>query len=358
MNALAYLAFFPKISNRRFQKLAAYFSNYALIGTAEFSDLARAGWEENIAHEYVSWRENNPPEKFLRIMEREGIYTVSLDEPGYPPLLKEITDPPMALFVRGELPTPGQPALGIVGTRKMTQYGKLACETIVRPLAEQGLVIVSGLALGVDAVAHEITLSAGGTTVAVLGGGIDRATVGPHCHGALAERIASNGGAVISEYPPAFQPNKTTFPARNRIIAGLTLGTIVVEAPINSGALITARCALDYNREVMVVPHPITSENGAGGNYLLKQGARMVTEANDALEALNLAAIFEKAAITAPNLNSDEETIYQLLSHEPKHIDQIIEKSAMTSAAVGSSLSLMEMKGIVKNLGQMRYIKV
>lgn len=358
MNPLAYLSFFPKISNRRFQKLAAYFSDYALIGGAEFSDLVRAGWEEDIAHEYVSWRESNPPEKFLRLMEKEGIFTVSLDQPDYPPLLKQINDPPIALFVRGEIPPPDRPSLGVVGTRKMTQYGKFACETIVRPLAEQGLIIVSGLALGVDAVAHETTLSAGGITIAVLGGGIDRATIGPHSHIALAERIAANGGAVVSEYPPGFQPNKTTFPARNRIIAGLALGVLVVEAPVNSGALITARFALDYNREVMAVPHPVTSLNGSGGNNLLKQGAKVVTESNDALEALNLAVIFEKAAKPAPDLEGNEKTIYCLLSQEPMHIDLIIEKSGLASAAAGSSLSLMEMKGFVKNLGQMRYIKV
>ncbi|MBI2037931.1 MAG: DNA-protecting protein DprA [Candidatus Magasanikbacteria bacterium] len=353
----AALAHFPKITYNRYQKLAAYFSNFKNLWEAEISDLVPAGLEENIAHEFLSWREDNPIDKIMERLEKEQIQTVSITEPGFPKLLKEINDPPHTLFVRGILPPDESPAIGVVGTRKYTAYGKLACEEIVGPLAKQGVVIVSGLALGIDGIAHQTTLDNGGITVAVLGGGIDKKTVAPTTHNLLAEQIIASGGAVISEYPPGFAPTAYSFPARNRIIAGLSLGTLIIEAAEISGALITTRCALDYNREVFAVPHPINSPTGIGPNNLIKMGAKLVAEAKDVLEALNIQELKEivNDKKTVPT-NATEARILECLSKEPVHIDLIIKTTGLESPTVNSALVLMEMKGRVRNLGGMNYI--
>ncbi len=353
----AALAHFPKMTYNRYQKLAAYFSDFKDLWEAEINDLIPAGLEANIAQEFLAWRENNPVEKIMEKLDKENIHTISINEPGYPRLLKEINDPPHTLFIRGILPPDTSPTLGVVGTRKFTTYGKLACQEIVGPLAKQGMVIVSGLAFGIDAIAHQTTLDNNGITIAVLGGGVDKKTVAPSSHNALAEQIIAAGGAVISEYPPGFAPTAYSFPARNRIIAGLSLGILIVEAAEISGALITTRCALDYNREVFAVPHPINSPTGIGPNNLIKVGARLVTESKDILESLNIQELREivnnrQTLPTSPT----EAKILECLSKEPVHIDFIIKTTDLESPTVNSALVLMEMKGRVRNLGGMNYI--
>lgn len=353
----AALAFFSKITYRRYQKLAAYFSDLKNLWSAKTNDIIRAGLEENFANEFIIWREEKSLDYYLDILEKENIATVSLPDAGYPKILKEIADPPHTLFIRGCLPEQGAPALAVVGTRRCTSYGRQICEEIVEPLARRGMVIVSGMAFGIDGIAHQSALKVGGLTVAVLGSGIDRQSVYPAAHKYLAEKIIAGGGAVISEYPPGFKPTKYSFPERNRIIAGLTLGTLVVEAPAESGALITAKCALDYNREVMAVPHSANSPYGAGANNLLKMGARPVTCAEDIIEAFNLKDLSE-TIYNRQNLPllPNEEMIIATLSREPKHIDLIIKESGMDSATANSSLLMLEMKGLVRNLGGMIYV--
>ena len=288
MNHLAAVAHFPKLTYNRYQKLAAYFSDFKDVWEAEINDLVPAGLEENIAHEFLAWREANPIEKIFETLTTERIQTVSINEPGYPTLLKEIPDPPHTLFIRGQLPSTTSPTLAVVGTRKFTAYGKRACEEIIAPLASQGFIIISGLALGIDGIAHQTTLDNQGITVAVLGTGINKSNVYPSFHQPLSERIIASGGAIVSEYPPGFAATKYSFPARNRIIAGMSLGTLVVEAAESSGALITARCALDYNREVFAIPHSIHSVTGIGPNNLIKMGAKIVTAHTDITEAFNI----------------------------------------------------------------------
>jgi len=357
MNHRILLAHFPKITYTRYRKLADYFCDLKNLWDAEFGDLVQAGLTEEIAHEFLSWKEKNPVEKLMEKLEKCGIKTISLGEPEYPDLLKEINDPPLTLFVRGNLPNDGKPSLGVVGTRKMSAYGKLACQEIVAPLTKQGIKIVSGLALGIDGVAHQTTLDNCGVTIAILGGGVDKKTIGPHSHQYLAEKIIEKGGAVISEYPPGSQPMTFTFPARNRIIAGLSVGTLVIEAPLESGALITARFALDYNREVFAVPHPINTANGVGPNNLLKLGAHVATSAVDIIEALNLENLEQLTMNTGTKpASATESAILSLLSKEPKHIDSIIKESGLYSPAVNSAITLMEIKGMIRNLGGMNYI--
>ncbi|MEK7680526.1 MAG: DNA-processing protein DprA [Patescibacteria group bacterium] len=353
----AALAHFPKITYARYRKLAAYFSDLKNLWDAEFTELVQTGLEEEIAHEFLSWREHNPVEQLLERLELARVKTVSLDEPEYPALLKEINDPPHTLFIRGNFSNDAKPALGVVGTRKMSNYGKLACQEIVAPLARQRIKIISGLALGIDGVAHQTALENDGVTIAVLGGGVDKTTVHPTSHQFLAEKIIEKGGAVISEYPPGFQPMPYTFPARNRIIAGLSLGTLVVEAPEQSGALITAKFALDYNREIFAIPHPINTANGVGCNNLLKLGARLVSSATDIFETLSLGGFDQLAINIGPKpASSTEAVILSLVSKEPKHIDSIIKESGLESPTVNSAITMMEIKGMIRNLGGMNYI--
>jgi len=236
-------------------------------------------------------------------------------------------------------------------------YGKQACLEISAGLARNNLIVVSGLALGLDGIAHQAALDNTGRTLAVLGSGVDDAHIYPASHRYLAQKIIETGGAVISEYPPGFLPTQYSFPARNRIIAGLSLGTLVIEAPEESGSLITARCALDYNREVFAVPHPINSPTGAGCNSLLKAGAKLVTSAQDILEALNLKNLTEN--IAKPQMTffePNEQKIYSTLSKEPKHIDEITKATGIDSRTVSSTLTLLELRGTIKNLGNMMYV--
>ncbi|MFA7653767.1 MAG: DNA-processing protein DprA [Candidatus Magasanikbacteria bacterium] len=355
----ASLAHFPKITYSRYRKLTAYFSDLKNLWEAELPEMVAAGLEENIANEFIAWREANPTEKITERMAQEGITTVSLGEPNYPKLLAEITDPPHTLFIRGKLPDSSLPTLAVVGARKFTQYGASSCRQIVEPLARQGMVIVSGLAIGIDGIAHEAALAGQGITVAVLGSGVDHNHIYPATNRELAERIISSGGAVISEYPPGFEATNYSFPARNRIIAGLALGTLVIEAAEESGTLITASCALDYNREVFAIPHTIISSVGIGCNNLIKQGAKMVTVPNDITEALNLKNIQQvvenRQKISASPI---EEKIIDILSREPKHVDLIIKETGLNGPSVMSALTLMEMRVMVRNLGGMKYILV
>jgi len=288
MNYHAALAHFPKITYRRYRLLAAYFNHLSDLWQAKFPDLIDAGLEEKIAHEFLAWRHSHSLQAIAINLQKLNIKTISLSEPGYPPLLKEIADPPHTLFYRGILPKPEDYLLSVVGTRKYTTYGKEACETLVSELVGVGIKIVSGLALGIDGIAHQTTILNGGITYAVLGSGIDRGSIYPREHASLVEKIIENGGAVLSEYPPGFGATRYSFPARNRIVAGLSRGLLLIEAPERSGALITARLALDYNREVMAIPHSLTSPTGQGNNNLLKLGARVILNSNDVLESMQL----------------------------------------------------------------------
>lgn len=358
MNYLAALAHFPKITYSRYKKLCGYFSNLEYVWEVELDELIKSGLEEQIAHEFILWREKNPLEKIEEKLDSENIHTVSLGDTNYPKLLAQIADPPHTIFIRGKLPGNNIPSIAIVGTRRHTTYAKQITGELVRPLASQGLVIISGLALGIDGIAHSETIAVGGITIAVLGSGINKQHIYPASHHYLAEKIIDRGGAIISEYPSGFLPTKYSFPMRNRIIAGLTLGTVVIEAPVGSGSLITARAALDYNREVFAVPHPITSLLGVGNNNLLKMGARMVTEATDITDALNILNLKQTTLNKEPIMASaTEATIWSTLGREPKHIDNIIKESGLDSSAVNSTLILMEMKGMVKNLSGMNYIR-
>ena len=351
------LSYFPKMTTKRVLHLRAVFSSMEDAWKAEFHELKETlPWDENLIHEFLTWRDGVDEEKVERILEHESIHCITQDDTEYPELLKEIYDPPLCLFVRGVIPKNGF-HVAVVGPRKYSMYGKQVCEDLVGELARRGITIVSGLALGIDGIAHSATLNVGGTTIAVLGAGNDRMHVYPREHASLGEQIVKHGGAMITEYPPGTLPNKYTFPRRNRIIAGMSVGTLIIEATEKSGSLITAQCALDTNREVFTIPQNITSPTSVGSNNLLKMGAKPITCASDVLEALNLKDIAQY--VETKTVVPDSPTEAKILEHitkEPIHIDDITKRAHLESHIVTGTITLMEMKGKVRNLGGMLYV--
>lgn len=349
-------SYFPKNTVRRYQELVAAFNNLEQAWQAGEPELIKIGWGEKLTREFISWKNQLDENKISKILQQEKIYCLTRDDETYPASLRELYDPPFCLFVRGTIPKDGF-NLAVVGTRKYTTYGKQVTEEIVTGLAENGITIVSGLALGIDGIAHEATLRSGGKTIAVLGTGINDAHIYPSVHRNLANRIINAGGAIISEYPPGALPSRFGFPKRNRIVAGLSSGVLVTEAPEDSGALITAQSTLDLGREIFAVPHPITSPNSIGTNTLIKNGAHLINSAKDILEILNLQEI--KQFIGNREVLPDSPTEAELLkhlSHESLHVDQIVKLTKLDSSTINATLTLMEMKGKVRNLGGMMYV--
>ncbi len=279
----------------------------------------------------------------------DQIKYISADASAFPPLLRQISSPPQGLFVRGELND--QPAISIVGTRRNTSYGKRCIEAIVPDLVSAGFTIVSGMALGIDGLVHRAVLNAGGKTIAILGTGIDDAAIYPRAHTSLAHEIIESGGALISEFPPGTGSRKEHFPIRNRLIAGWSLATVVIEASTDSGSLITAKQALEANREVLAVPGSVWSDVSMGCNKLISAGARVCSSANDVLESLEIdrPELVSQARALMP-LTPEESHILDLLS-SPLHVDDIVNKTGMDPGSVGARLTLLEVKGYIAQLG-------
>jgi DNA processing protein len=284
-----------------------------------------------------------------------NIRKITLQDKDYPAILKEIHDPPKELYIKGEIINQDKVAIGVVGTRKYTQYGKEVCLDIAGKLARLGITIVSGLAKGIDTFAHQAALESGGRTIAVLGSGMDKRSFFPRSNYSLSEKI-SQQGAVISEYPPGTRGNFFTFPQRNRIISGLSLGVVVIEAPEESGALITATLALEQNREVFAIPGSIYEKNSVGTNRLIKLGAKLVTDIEDILEELNLSHLLTLEKKKVKPDNKEEEIILSILSAQPIHIDEVIKNSKLPAGIVNSTLMILELKKAVRNLGKGNYI--
>lgn len=350
---IAISAFEEGIGPLRFKLLLEYFGSALAIWEAPERKLAEIGLGEKITAKFADFRKNFKIEEYLGQLDKKGIRTVILAEPDYPPLLKEISDPPPVLYLKGNFTDFNSPTLAVVGTRKSTNYGRQACEMLVSDLVSAGLVIVSGLARGIDSAAHQATLAIGGKTIAVLGCGVD--VIYPPENKKLYEEITKSG-VIVSEMPLTHWASKGTFPARNRIISGLSLGVLVVEGAEDSGALITASYAAEQGREVFAVPGPITSPFSAGPAKLLKSGAKLVFGAEDVLEELNLNLKFRKQKLKQEikehqELLPEERAILSLLLIENLYIDEIVRKIGLDSGKVGSFLSLMEIKGLVKHLG-------
>jgi len=279
----------------------------------------------------------------------EEIKTINIQNKNYPKLLKEIKDAPEVLYYRGEIKVE-ENCFAIVGTRMCSDYGKQEALEIAGDLAEVGLTIVSGLAPGIDTASHWATVERGKRTIAVLGTGIDEKSIYPQSNLNLAKKILETGGCLISEYPPETRGTQFTFPQRNRIISGLSLGVLVIEAKQKSGALITAEWARKQGRKIFAVPGPIHSSNSKGPHKLIKQGAKLVESANDILKELNLPTCSSPGDEQIWGENEEESLILDALREESLYIDKIIEKTKLSAAAVASALANLEIKGKVRNL--------
>lgn len=268
-----------------FKKLLAYFKFLDKAWPADIKEFKKAGLTESALEQIRKKRYKINPDWEMERLAKHGINLITIQDKNYPKLLKEIYDPPAILYTRGKL-KPTDKCIGVVGTRKLSDYGSRIANLITRDLAESGLTIVSGLAKGIDTIAHQTALKTNQRTIAVLGSGIDQTSIYPFVNQGLAEKIIQNG-AVISEFPIGTKPLAQNFPQRNRIVSGLSLGILVIEAPEKSGALITARNALEQNREVFAIPGSIFSQNSLGPNQLIKMGAKLVSQTEDILEELN-----------------------------------------------------------------------
>jgi DNA processing protein len=340
----------------RMQGLVAYFGDLESAWAAAPADLAAAGLGSRLIERVVQARANVDLDKVWERIEKQGIKILTWQDEAYPQRLKEIDQPPPVLYVRGEYLPDDLFAVAIVGTRRVTPYGRQITEELSAFLAGRGMTVVSGLARGVDAIAHQTALKAGGRTIAVLGSGVDK--IYPPEHRALAEQIMEHG-ALLSDYAPGTPPDASNFPPRNRIISGLSLAVVVVEAGETSGALITAEFAAEQGREVFAVPGSILAPQSKGTNKLIQNGALPLLSVNDLMQALDLTRVGEQKA--ARKIMPGDPTEAQLLSvigSEPLHVDEIRNQAGLPIEKVSATLALMELKGMVRQVGGMQYVAV
>ena len=349
----------PGVGSQTLRTIGNYFPSYKNAWSAGAAELEHSGIMPHAVAAIVQYRATIKPEEEHKKVMDSGVWMLTDGDTHYPKLLGEVHQRPMLLYGRGNtFDKYDAPAIGIVGTRRPTAYGKEVCEAITSVLAQSGMMIVSGLASGIDAIAHRTALEARGATIAVLGSGLDRQSIFPPENRNLADKIAAENGTIISEYPPGTPALKEHFPQRNRIISGISRGVVVVEARERSGALITARFALEQNREVFAIPGSIFSMTSAGANKLIQEGAKLVACAEDILEELGLAVAHEDPATNAPNnLTPNEQVLWTLLD-EPLSIDVIKERSMLETSVIVASLSLLELKGLVRQLGADTYQRI
>ncbi|MFA6523094.1 MAG: DNA-processing protein DprA [Candidatus Peribacteraceae bacterium] len=295
-------------------------------------------------------------DRYDRTLQERGITFLEISDPSYPARLKEIGDPPPFLYTRGDISILDRPCVGMVGTRQMSPYGRLVTDAFVAPFVSAGVVTVSGLAEGIDARVAEETMQSGGKTVAVLGHGLGM--IFPKKHEQLAEKIVEGGGLLLTEFPLHAETAKFTFPARNRIIAGLTLGTVVLEAPEGSGAIITAELALEYGRDLFVVPGSIFDSNYAGCHSLIAKGsAKLVTKPADVLQELGMIIPVDGGISSFVPSSPEEGKLFSILTSMPQNMDSLLEKSGMETGRINAVLTMMELSGGAKNAGNGLWVR-
>jgi DNA processing protein len=345
----------PGIGHVRMGQLESYFGSAAAAWKANESELKKAGLDAGTIKTIISDRPKIDPDQEMAKMVQAGIKAFTCRDLGYPARLKEIYDYPPVLYVLGNIDIRDEYSLAVVGTRKASLYGRQVTEEIVTDLSHSKITITSGLARGIDTFAHQAALEAGGRTIAIIACGLD--TVYPPENKSLARRIIENG-ALVSEYPLGIRPHAENFPRRNRIMSGLCLGTLVVEAGEKSGALITAQMALEQNREVFAIPGSIMSAASLGTNRLIQAGAKLVTGYKDILEELNLMTAehqIEMKELIPPT--ETESVLLKQVGTEPTHIDEICRAAGLPASTVSSTLTMMELKGMIKHMGAMTYTR-
>jgi DNA processing protein len=344
----------PGIGPARFRALLDHFGDLETAWRAPAYGLKQAGLDRRAIDNLLKVRAEISLDGEMEKIERARVQVLTWQDDAYPPQLRHIHSPPPVLYVKGELHPEDEWAVAVVGTRRATVYGKEATRTLVSSLTRSGVTIVSGLARGIDAQAHRAALEGGGRTIAVLGSGVD--IVYPPEHKKLAHAVAENG-ALVTEYALGTPPEGSNFPPRNRIISGLSLGVVIVEAGVRSGALITADYAAEQGRDAFAVPGNIFHKGSQGTNRLIQQGAKLVISVEDVLEELNLTMISQQAEVRA--VIPEDETESRLLEHissEPIHVDEIGRQSGLPIVQVTSTLAMMELKGMVRQVGGMNYV--
>lgn len=346
------------------------FSNTSGIGPIKFNKLvktfgsAKLAWNMTgpdlvtilnpaLTKKFIDFRQKFDIEEYLQKLKKQKISFACLIDKEYPDLLKQIPNPPIVLYAKGNLKLlRDSQKIAVVGTRHITSYGRQITEMFTEKLSDSGLTIVSGMAYGVDGVAHKACLKVGGNTIAVLGNGVDMPY--PRENEKLYEEILDNNGLIISEYPPGEPPSVGSFPARNRIVAGLSQGVLVTEGASDSGSLITANYGLEFGRKVFAIPGPITSQLSAAPLRLIEKGARLVVSPEDILRNLQLPiSNFQsnKNDSIFKNLSKEEKKIVELIENEPLHFDEIVRRLKLDPAKTGTILSMMEIRGIIKSNG-------
>lgn len=349
------LSLVPELGPIMSKKLLALMGSPADIFNAGIKDLISVkGLNKQGVENIKNFQLWDDIEKQIKVIDRKGIKVIGYSDSRYPEILKEIADAPIVLYMKGDYHPDDRFGIAVVGSRKLTDYGEAVTQKISGELSTAGFTIISGMARGIDTLSHKSALSSGGRTIAVLGSGLDICY--PAENKGLMEKIISSG-CVISEFPLGTMPNKENFPRRNRLISGLSLGVLVVEATASSGSLITANYALEQNREVFAIPGNITSSNSEGTNRLIKQGAKIVLETEDIIEEL---APMLKGFIKAKNrktieMTEEENRLCNILTREPKHIDLVSRESRTPIYKTLDLLLSLELKGIIRQSNGKRF---
>lgn len=344
------------IGSARLRKLLDAFGDIESAWEATEAELLGAGLDRRSARALVEARGSIDLDEELDRIRSLGVQVLTWADEAYPQRLHELDSPPPVLYVRGGLEARDRWAVAVVGTRRPAAYGRSVARDIGALLGSAGVTVVSGLARGIDAIAHQAALDAGGRSIAVLGSGLDR--VYPPEHARLADRLAASG-ALLSDYPLGTVPEAANFPPRNRLIAGLSLVVVVVEAGESSGALITADFAAEQGREVFAVPGSIYSRASQGSHQLIASGARLLSKPEDVLEALNLdVAVRQEVAQLALPDDPVEARVMELLSGDPVHVDELQIRAGLPAAQLGASLAMLELKGRVRQVGGMHYVRI
>jgi DNA processing protein len=344
----------PHIGRVRLGLLEKHFPSLEDAWRASPAELKEAGLDASSLTAIKQQRPKISPDDEMAKLADNGVSVFCHHDQGYPERLKEIYDYPPLIYVRGSLLPEDGWCLAVVGTRNASVYGKQVAEELAGDLVRNRITVASGLARGIDAVAHQSALAAGGRTIAVMASGLD--IIYPAEHTKLAQAIAENG-ALISEYPLGTRPRAEYFPRRNRILSGLSLGVLVIEAGEKSGALLTAQHALEQNREVFAVPGSILSQMSRGTNHLIQEGAKLVRCTTDILEELNLTQAVHQVALKEVMPETDTESrLLKSLDSEPTHIDEVCRSSGLPIAEVSATLAMMELKGMIKQVASMSYV--
>lgn len=349
------LSMVPDMGPGRMHRLLRHFGTMPAAWHAAPAAWRDAGLEPAVATKLERARGEIDPAGELARLAKADVSVLTWADAAFPPLLRQIPSPPICLYMRGRLETSDELAVAIVGTRNATDYGRSVTHRLASDLAAAGVTVVSGLARGIDAVAHRAALEVGGRTLAVFGCGLD--IIYPSEHRRLAAEAAAQG-ALISEYPLGRQPAADQFPVRNRLISGLSLGVVITESQERSGALITAEFASQQGRDVFAVPGSILNRSSAGPHRLIQDGAKLVMNVEDILSELNIHLTGRQAELTAAiPMSVDEERIYALLDGDPVHVDDLSARTNMPVQQVSSLLALMEVRGIVSAVGTLTYTR-